>query len=57
MFDRIDVSIASGMLEDSQIEGGKKTNGLTVDRTNLGGGDGMLGCLSDLADAQGQEEM
>jgi hypothetical protein len=51
VFDRIDVSIASGVLEDSQIEGGKKTNGLTVDRTGLGGGDGVLGCLSDLAEA------
>ena len=50
MFDRIDVAIASGMFEDFQVEGGKKTNGLTVDRTSLGGGDGMLGCLSDLAD-------
>jgi hypothetical protein len=47
----IDVAIASGMFEDSQVEGGTKTNGLTVDRTNLGGGDGVLDCLSDLADA------
>ena len=57
MFDRIDVATASGMVEDSQVEGGKKTNGLTVDRTNLGIGDGVLGCLSDLEDAQGQEEI
>ena len=53
----IDVAIASGMLEDSQTEGGKKTNGLTIDRNSLGGGDGVLGCLSDLADTQGQEEI
>jgi hypothetical protein len=54
----IDVAIALGMLEDSQTEGGKKTNGLTVDRNTLGGGDGLLGCLSDLAyPQQGQEEI
>ena len=47
----IDVAIASGMLEDSQTEGGKKTNGLTIDRNNLGAGNGVLGCLSDLAKA------
>jgi hypothetical protein len=53
LFDRIDVSIASGMHEDSQVDEGGKTNGLAFDRTGFGRGDGMLGCLSDLEDAQG----
>jgi hypothetical protein len=41
------------MLEDSQVDEGGKTNGLAFDRTGFGRGDGMLGCLSDLEDAQG----
>jgi hypothetical protein len=51
LFDRIDVSTVSGMFEDSEVEGGKKANGLKIDRDTLGCGDGLLGCLSDLAKA------
>lgn len=45
MVDIIDVAITLWMFEASQSEVGKITNGLTVDRNNLGGDDGVLGCL------------
>jgi hypothetical protein len=38
----IEVTIASEIFEDFQVEGGKKTNGLAVDRTIVGGRNGVL---------------
>jgi hypothetical protein len=38
----IEVTIASKIFEDSLVEGGKKPNGLTFDRTIVGGRNGVL---------------